>query len=44
MRLLGRFKLNHRQCWTALQNEVSNTFPALGQVLVPMIKFEKGLL
>ena len=38
MRVLGRFKLNHRQCWTALQNEVSEMFPALGQVLVPMIE------
>jgi len=32
------------QCWTASQNGVSKTFPALGHVLVPMIKLERGLL
>jgi len=44
MIILGRFKLNHKQCWTALQNEVSKTFPAMGQMLVPMIELERGLL
>jgi hypothetical protein len=44
MRILGRFKLNHRKCWTALKNEVSKMFPALGEVLVPIIKLERGLL
>jgi len=40
LRILQRYKLNCRWCWTASQKEAPKIHPAVGEVLGPVYKTE----